>query len=110
MKRVTIDEVPGRINDAAEQLSSYFSAQGVLAWSLGGVQSCYKGPPPGADPRVVDAPHEQLAQALKSKDNVPTDLDHVVAAAVHHLGFCCLGGRIVRLSLPNGRVIRVTLE
>jgi hypothetical protein len=110
MKQVTIDEVPKHINDAAEQLAAYFTARGVLAWSLGGVQSRYKGPPASADPRVVDASHDQLLRALKSKDNVPANLDQAVAATVQHLGLCCLGDRVVRLALPNGRVIRVTLE
>ncbi len=110
MKQVTIDEVPKHISDAAEQLAAYFNARGVLAWCLGGVQSRYKGPPASADPRVVDASHDQLLRALKSKDNVPANLDQAVAATVQHLGFCCLGDRVVRLTLPNGRVIRVTLE
>lgn len=110
MKTVTIDEVPKQISDAAEQLAAYFNARGVLAWSLGGVQSRYKGPPASCDPRVVDATHHDLYRALLAKDDQPEGLARAVAATVQHLGFCCLGDRVVRLTLPNGRTLRVTLE
>lgn len=43
-------------------------------------------------------------------DDPPEGLARAVAATVQHLGLCCLGDRVVRLTLPNGRVIRVTLE
>lgn len=110
MKQVTIDEIPKQISDAAEQLAAYFNARGVLAWSLGGVQSRYKGPPASADPRVVDATYTDLYRALLAKDDPPDSLARAVAATAQQLGLCCLGERVVRLTLPNGRVIRVTLE
>lgn len=103
-------QVPTHILKAVEQVESYFLARGVLSWALGGIQSRYRGAPPPADARIVDATHHDLYRALLAKDDPPEGLARAVAATVQHLGFCCLGERIVRLKLPNGRTIRVTLE
>lgn len=103
-------DVPEQITKAAEQVESYFLARGVLSWALGGIQSRYRGTPPAADARVVDATHHDLYRALLAKNDAPEGLARAVAATVQHLGFCCLGERIVRLKLPNGRTLRVSLE
>lgn len=101
--------VPEQIRDAAEQVAAYFNDRGILSWSLGGLQP-YRPAGKSLATRIIDATHHDLYRAMLTQDLDWTQRHRVVAAMVQHLGFCCLGGRTMRLHLPNGRTLQVTLE
>lgn len=107
MRQVTRAEVPEQIAQAAEQVESYFLARGVLSWSLGNIQTRYKGPPVA---EIVEATSADLVQAVRAADHVPLTVHDFTDAALLKLAFCCLGGRTVRLKLLNGRALTVRLE
>lgn len=107
MTQVTIDEVPLEVRRSVEVVERYFHSRGVRSWALGGLQARQEGSAPEAPARVVDATHDDLYRALPKPfyGNVGS-----VGIVVQQLGLCCLGNRLVRLRLPNDRIIRVTLE
>lgn len=60
--------------------------------------------------RFIDVTTEDLQRAIHHADKQPHTFDEVVAYTVLKLGFVALGGRRIRLKLPNNRHLIVSLE
>lgn len=107
-REITVDEMPRQILEAAHQVEAYFVDRGVLCWALGGLQSRVKGGAPAAgESRVVLATHVDLYRTLK---NLPEHSGEAIDAALLQMAAICAGEKTLRLWIPNGRTLRVTLE
>ena len=110
----TYDEPPPEIVEAARQVAEYFSERGVSRWCLEGLQPHRPGVPNPAvqsDANIVSVP--ELVSAIMARDRPPTTPEQGIRAAALQLGLCMLGelpARVLRLQLPTGYTLRMTLE
>lgn len=102
-------DIPPDIQEAVDRIEDYFEARGVISWSLGNIQSKHQplAQPPG---RVVDATTDHVYAAVASMSKAPDTPIGWIHQAGLQLGLMTMSGRLVRLKLLDGRVLRIQQE